>query len=147
MTVRGKGEPGFAKGRAFVVDDRGQRNPFEDIPPGSVLIAKTISLSDSVMIDFKKVVGMVTEEEDYAGHVGLLSRGLGIPAVVGVGGHAVDLGHRIESPWRENEQRAVGAGLKSHPLGFPKGSDGFLLDVDEGITVLEAFVFHHQFAS
>jgi phosphoenolpyruvate-protein kinase (PTS system EI component) len=97
MTVRGKGEPGFAKGRAFVVDDRGQRNPFEDIPPGSVLIAKTISLSDSVMIDFKKVVGMVTEEEDFAGHVGLLSRGLGIPAVVGVGGCMSDIfnGDRI----------------------------------------------------
>lgn len=84
MVFRGTGEPGFAKGRAFVVDDRGQRNPFEDIPPGSILIAKTISLSDSLMIDFKRVVAMVTEEEDYSGHVGLLSRGLGIPAVVGI---------------------------------------------------------------
>ena len=80
-----------------MVDDRGQRNPFEDIPPGSVLVAKTISLSDSVMIDFKKVVGMVTEEEDYAGHVGLLSRGLGIQAVVGIGGRMGDIfnGDRI----------------------------------------------------
>ncbi|MBR4756111.1 MAG: hypothetical protein IK076_04150 [Bacteroidales bacterium] len=86
MTFRGTGVPGFAKGRAFVVDDRGQRNPFEDIPPGSVLFAKTISLSDSVMIDFKKVVGMVTEEEDVSGHVALLSRGLGIPSVVGIRG-------------------------------------------------------------
>ena len=84
MTFRGNGVAGFAKGRAFVVFDRGQRNPFEDIPPGSVLIARTVSLSDSVMINFKNVVAMVTEEEDLTGHVGLLARGLGIPAVVGL---------------------------------------------------------------
>ena len=84
MTFRGNGIAGFAKGRAFVVFDRGQRNPFEDIPPGSVLIARTVSLSDSVMINFKNVVAMVTEEEDLTGHVGLLARGLGIPAVVGI---------------------------------------------------------------
>ena len=84
MTFRGNGVVGFAKGRAFVVFDRGQRNPFEDIPPGSVLIARTVSLSDSVMINFKNVGAMVTEEEDLTGHVGLLARGLGIPAVVGI---------------------------------------------------------------
>lgn len=84
MTFRGNGVAGFAKGRAFVVFDRGQRNPFEDIPPGSVLIARTVSLSDSVMINFKNVVAMVTEEGDLTGHVGLLARGLGIPAVVGI---------------------------------------------------------------
>ena len=84
MTFRGNGVAGFAKGRAFVVFDRGQRNPFEDIPPGSVLVARTVSLSDSVMINFKNVVAMVTEEEDLTGHVGLLARGLGIPAVVGI---------------------------------------------------------------
>lgn len=84
MTTRGSGTAGFAKGKAFVVDDRGQRNPFEDIPPGSVLVARTVSLSDSVMINFKNVVAMVTEEEDLTGHVSLLARGLGIPAVVGI---------------------------------------------------------------
>ena len=64
--------------------DRGQRNPFEDIPPGSVLVARTVSLSDSVMINFKNVVAMVTEEEDSTGHASLLARGLGIPAIVGI---------------------------------------------------------------
>lgn len=86
MTFRGNGVAGFAKGRAFVVIDRGQRNPFEDIPPGSVLVAKTVSLSDSALINFKNVVGMVTEEDDLSGHVGLLARGIGIPAVTGLGG-------------------------------------------------------------
>ena len=86
MISRGTGIGGFAKGRAFVVDDRGQRNPFEDIPPGSILVARTVSLSDSALINFKNVVGMVTEEEDVSGHVSLLARGLGIPAVVGITG-------------------------------------------------------------
>ena len=85
MTRRGTGVGGFAKGRAFVVDDRGQRNPFEDIQPGSILVARTVSLADSVFIDFKNVVGMVTEE-DPDGHVDLLARGIGIPAVVGLSG-------------------------------------------------------------
>ena len=67
-------------------------------------------------------------------------------AVVGVGRYPVNRCHRIESPWSENEQAAVSAGLKSHPFGFPIGRDGFFLDMDERIIVLEAFVFHHQFA-
>jgi phosphotransferase system enzyme I (PtsI) len=85
MATRGTGVGGFAKGRAFVVDDLGQRNPFEDIPPGSILVAKTVSLSDSTLIDFKNVLGMVTEC-DPDGHVCLLARGIGIPAVVGIEG-------------------------------------------------------------
>ena len=91
MTIRGNGTSGFAKGKAFVAIDRGQRNPFEDIPPGSVLIARTVLLSDSLMINFKNVVAMVTEEEDLTGHVGLLARGLGIPAVVGISGCLSDI--------------------------------------------------------
>ena len=83
MVFRGTGVPGFAKGRAFVAIDRGQRNPYEDIPPGSVLVARTVFLSDSVMINFNNGVAMVMIE-DPAGHVSLLARGLGIPAVVGV---------------------------------------------------------------
>ena len=76
MVFRGTGVPGFAKGRAFVAIDRGQRNPYEDIPPGSVLVARTVFLSDSVMINFNNVVAMVMIE-DPAGHVSLLARGLG----------------------------------------------------------------------
>lgn len=88
---------GFAKGKAFVAIDRGQRNPYEDIPPGSVLVARTVFLSDSVMINFSNVVAMVLEEEDLTGHPSLLARGLGIPAIVGVKGCLTDIinGDRI----------------------------------------------------
>ncbi len=82
MTIRGTGVKGFAKGRAFVVTDRGVRNPFSDVKPGSVLITKTISLSDSALIDFRNVVGLVTEEVD--SDVSVLASGLGIPAIVGI---------------------------------------------------------------
>ena len=64
MTIRGSGVGGFAKGKAFVVVDSGQRNPYEDIPPGSVLVARTVFLADSVMINFNNVVAMVLEEEE-----------------------------------------------------------------------------------
>ncbi len=79
MTVRGTGVRGFAKGRAFVVKDCGQRNPFEDIPPGSILVAERLSLSDSTLIDFRNVVGIATREEDAAGQVCVLAKGIGIP--------------------------------------------------------------------
>lgn len=60
------------------------RNPFEDIPDCCILVAKNISLADSVLIDFKKVVGMVTEEADDDGQVCTLAVGIGIPAVSGI---------------------------------------------------------------
>jgi Phosphoenolpyruvate-protein kinase (PTS system EI component in bacteria) len=85
MAERGKGIRGFAKGKAFVVRDCGQRNPFEGIPSGSILVASSLTLSDSTLIDFSKVSGMVTEE-DPEGHVCLLGQGLGIPAIVGIAG-------------------------------------------------------------
>ena len=68
-----------------MVNDRGQRNPFEDIPGGSILVAKSVSLSDSALIDFNNVKGIVTEEEDHDGQIHVLASGLGIPAIVGVG--------------------------------------------------------------
>ena len=84
MTVRGTGVRGFAKGRAFVVKDCGQRNPFEDIPSGSVLVAERLSLSDSTLIDFRNIVGLVVCEEDADGQVCVLAKGIGVPAIVGI---------------------------------------------------------------
>ncbi len=82
--MRGTGVRGFAKGRAFVVRDCGQRNPFEDIPPGSVLVAERLSLSDSTLIDFRNIVGLVVCEEDADGQVCVLAKGIGVPAIVGI---------------------------------------------------------------
>lgn len=68
------------------MNEDGRRNPFDDIPQGSILVAKNISLSDSAFIDFRKVIGMVTEEPDEDGQVCTLASGLGIPAVSGIPG-------------------------------------------------------------
>ncbi len=86
MTARGTGVRGFAKGRAFVVNDCGLRNPFEDIPSGSVLVVPALSFSDSTLIDFKKVVGIIVEEDDTSGQACVLARGVGVPAIVGISG-------------------------------------------------------------
>lgn len=84
MIVRGTGVKGFAKGKAFVVKDLGQRNPFEDIPFGSVLVVSELSLSDSALIDFKNIIGIVTEKSDPDGQALVIARGVGIPAIVGI---------------------------------------------------------------
>ena len=84
MTIRGTGVRGFAKGKAFVVTDFEKRNPFEGISEGSILVAPAVTLSDSALIDFKKVVGIVTAESDPDGQVCLIAKGTGVPAIVGI---------------------------------------------------------------
>lgn len=86
MFHRGAGVRGFAKGKAFVVEDCGQRNPYENLPSGCILVAASLSLSDSALIDFRKVVGLVTESPDHDGQVCVLARGIGIPAIIGIQG-------------------------------------------------------------
>ena len=86
MTVRGSGISGFAKGRAYVVKDCGQKESFESLPDGSILVVKTMSLSDSVNVDFKKVSSIVAEVDDKNGQVCLIAKGTGVPAIVGVSG-------------------------------------------------------------
>ena len=82
MEIRGKGIRGFAKGKAFKVTDFTGRNPFEGIPEGSILLCPTVTLSDSTLIDFRKVVAIVTSEPDTSGEVCLIASGMGIPAVL-----------------------------------------------------------------
>ena len=86
MEIRGKGIRGFAKGKAFKVTDFTGRNPFEGIPEGSILLCPTVTLSDSTLIDFRKVVAIVTSEPDTSGEVCLIASGMGIPALVGMSG-------------------------------------------------------------
>lgn len=84
MEIRGRGIRGFAKGKAFVVRDFAGRNPFEGIPEGSILVCPTVTLSDSTLIDFRKVLAIVASEPDNTGEVCLIASGMGIPALVGM---------------------------------------------------------------
>lgn len=61
-------------------------------------------------------------------------------AVVGGGGDAGDGRHLVEGPGGEDEEGAAGAGIKAGLLGFPVRADGSLLEMDEGVTVLQAEV-------
>lgn len=82
--MRGTGTGGFAKGKAFVID-RTQADPFRDVPEGSIVVAESITLADSARLDFKKVAGLIVEN-DPEGEAELVGRGTGVPAVSGITG-------------------------------------------------------------
>lgn len=60
--------------------------------------------------------------------------------VVGGGWGVVHFAHVVELPGGEDEKGTSGAGFEALALGFPKGGDGFLLQVDEGVAFVEAFL-------
>ena len=68
-------------------------------------------------------------------------------AVVGMCRHSCHGFHLVNIPRCEDEQIAVGTGLKSLPLGLPVGAYGLFLQEDEGVAPFEAFVLHQQFAA
>lgn len=56
------------------------------VPEQSVIFAKNLYPSDTVKIDPKKVVGIVTEEGSYTCHSAIIARGYGIPSVTDLPG-------------------------------------------------------------
>jgi phosphotransferase system enzyme I (PtsI) len=55
-----------------------------DLPPGSLVVADELFPSDTAIFDRARVVGMMTQRGGRLGHVAILARALGIPAVLGV---------------------------------------------------------------
>ena len=86
--------------------------------------------------------GLAVERADFGGEgVEVMEA-----AVVGVSRHAFDWRHVIDAPWCENQQAAVSAGIESLSFGLPIGIYRVFLDMDERVSLFQAFVFHHQFA-
>jgi phosphoenolpyruvate-protein phosphotransferase (PTS system enzyme I) len=56
------------------------------LPPGSVVVAAELLPSETVDLDRAHVSAIVTELAGETGHVAILARGLGIPAVTGIEG-------------------------------------------------------------
>lgn len=56
-----------------------------DIPENSVIVAENLKPSDTSDIDQSKVSGLVTAKGSRTSHVAILSKSMGIPAVVGTG--------------------------------------------------------------
>jgi multiphosphoryl transfer protein len=89
-------------GRANDLRDVGQRvlrcllgasaiKPQAELPPGSILIAESLTPSETVQIDRTKVVGFCTTSGGATSHVAILARSLGIPAIAGIDSRALDL--------------------------------------------------------
>jgi len=84
----------YMQARAADVEDVGQRvlrklmalePPSLDFAEPSILIAADLSPSDTARLDPSQVLGICTELGGATSHSAILARGLGIPAVVGLG--------------------------------------------------------------
>jgi phosphotransferase system enzyme I (PtsI) len=66
-------------------------SPTEGLKAPSIIIAKDLTPSDTILLDKAFVLGFCTAEGGATSHTAILARGLGIPAVVGVGEQAIEL--------------------------------------------------------
>ncbi len=66
-----------------VLDDLLDFHPFniENVPDGSVIVAKTLNPSDTIILSKRKIAGLALIEGGVSSHVGILARNYGIPAV------------------------------------------------------------------
>ena len=62
-----------------------------DVPEGSILIAEELTPSDTTALDRTRVMGFCTTTGGPTGHVAILARSLGIPAICGIDRAALSL--------------------------------------------------------
>jgi phosphoenolpyruvate-protein phosphotransferase (PTS system enzyme I) len=88
-------EDEYLRARALDVRDVGQRllrilkgvaeSPTEALKQPSIVVAKDLTPSDTVLIDKKFLLGFCIAQGGATSHTAILARGLGLPAVVGMG--------------------------------------------------------------
>lgn len=61
-------------------------HPFniDDVPDGSIIVARAMKTSDTVILNKRKIAGLALTEGGVASHVAILAKSYGIPAVVGL---------------------------------------------------------------
>lgn len=66
-----------------VLDEILDFHPFkiESVPDGSVIVARTLNPSDTLILSKRKIMGLALIEGGVSSHVGILARNYGIPAV------------------------------------------------------------------
>lgn len=64
----------------------------DEVPDGSVIVAKSMKTSDTVILSKRKIAGLALTEGGLASHVAILAKSYGIPAVVGI----VDIEDQIQ---------------------------------------------------
>lgn len=69
-----------------VLDEMLDIHPFDisRVPDGSVIVAKTLSSSDTIVLSKRKIAGLALTEGGVSSHVVILARNYGIPTVVGL---------------------------------------------------------------
>ena len=69
-----------------VLDEMLDIHPFDiqQVPDGSVIIANSLSSSDTIILSKRKIVGLALTEGGVSSHVVILARNYGIPTVVGL---------------------------------------------------------------
>lgn len=74
-----------------VLNDMLNIHPFEigDVPDGSVIIATTLSPTDTIVLSRKKIAGLALTDGGLSSHVVILARSYGIPTVVGLDAVAI----------------------------------------------------------
>ena len=65
------------------------------VPSGSVIFAKTLSPTDTIVLSEKNIAGLALEEGGRSSHVVILARNYGIPAIVGI--RAADARAKIQN--------------------------------------------------
>lgn len=88
-------ESEYMRARAADVRDVGQRvlrilldhrqSPTEDLKHPSIILARDLTPSDTMLLDRSLVLGFCTAEGGATSHTAILARGLGLPAIVGAG--------------------------------------------------------------
>ncbi|MBQ5399633.1 MAG: phosphoenolpyruvate--protein phosphotransferase [Treponema sp.] len=56
----------------------------DSVPDGSVIVAKSMKTSDTVILSKRKIAGLALTDGGLASHVAILAKSYGIPAVVGI---------------------------------------------------------------
>lgn len=75
--------PGHVKARAFVIE---KKKDFENIPDGSIIVARVVEMDDIRWIKLKKIAAAITEEGGLTTHIAIVGRELKIPTIIGVKG-------------------------------------------------------------
>lgn len=89
---------GYRVLRQLVATDQTTRSQIAELKRPVILVADELFPSDTADIDLEKVLGIVTLKGTATSHSAILARGLGIPAVVGLGtsdGHALKKADQI----------------------------------------------------
>lgn len=61
-----------------------EENPFQELKEPSIIVAEELTPSDTANMDFKNVLGFLTEVGGVTSHVSIIAKGRGIPCLTGV---------------------------------------------------------------